>query len=144
MNSCSMEHLVHVCVCVCYRPPVREVCPNHEVVMFQPRTVTTPKPRLFLLLLYSLLMNLTRPLLMPSDFLPGRNTTPTPPPHPPTSTLSPHGIICPPERHPYLSQYTENISPPPHSSLSESDSSLLPFPSPRLLDYGLRHSLAAI
>ena len=29
-------------VCVCYRPPVRVVCLNHEVVDFQPRTVTAP------------------------------------------------------------------------------------------------------
>ena len=31
---------VCVCVCVCYRPPFHAVCPNHEVVLFQPRTVT--------------------------------------------------------------------------------------------------------
>ena len=31
-----------VCVCVCYRPLVRAVYPNHEVVVFQPRTVIVP------------------------------------------------------------------------------------------------------
>ena len=31
-----------VFVCMCYRPPVRAVCSNHEVVVFQPRTVTDP------------------------------------------------------------------------------------------------------
>ena len=30
------------CCCCCFRPPVRVVCPNHEVVLFQPRTGTTP------------------------------------------------------------------------------------------------------
>ena len=37
--------------CVCYYPPVRGVCPNYEVVEFQPRTVTPLKPRLCCLLL---------------------------------------------------------------------------------------------
>ena len=31
---------------MCYWSPVHEVCPNHEVVIFQPQTVTLPKPRL--------------------------------------------------------------------------------------------------
>ena len=31
-----------ICVCVCNRPLVREVCTNDEVVMFQPRAVTPP------------------------------------------------------------------------------------------------------
>ena len=31
-----------VCLCVCYWPPVVVVCPNHEVLVFQPCTVTTP------------------------------------------------------------------------------------------------------
>ena len=29
-------------MCVCYRPPAHTVCLNHEVVEFQPRTVTAP------------------------------------------------------------------------------------------------------
>ena len=37
---------VCVCVCVCYRPPVHLVFPNHEVVGFQPRTVTDLLTRL--------------------------------------------------------------------------------------------------
>ena len=31
-----------VCVCVCNRPPICEVCMNCEVVVFQPWTVTPP------------------------------------------------------------------------------------------------------
>ena len=31
-----------VCVCLCFRPPVRLVCLNHEVAEFQPRKVTGP------------------------------------------------------------------------------------------------------
>ena len=31
-----------VCVCVYFCSPVRAVCPNHEVVVFQPRKGTTP------------------------------------------------------------------------------------------------------
>ena len=37
---------------VCYWPPVSGVCRNDEVVEFQPRTVTPPKPRPLLLLLH--------------------------------------------------------------------------------------------
>ena len=33
---------VCVFVCVCHWPPVRAVCPNHEVAVFQHRTVTAP------------------------------------------------------------------------------------------------------
>ena len=55
---------------MCYCPPVYEICPNHEVVMFQPRTVTTPKPRLRRLLLHSLLFETPHPLLLPFDVLP--------------------------------------------------------------------------
>ena len=29
-------------LCLCHRPPVHAVCLNHEVVVFQPRTVTAP------------------------------------------------------------------------------------------------------
>ena len=38
--------------CVCYRPPVYGLCPNYELVEFQPRAVTPPKPRLCCLLLH--------------------------------------------------------------------------------------------
>ena len=31
---------IYVCVCVCYRPRGLGVCPNYEVVEFQPQTVT--------------------------------------------------------------------------------------------------------
>ena len=114
---------MYVCVCVCYWSLVRYVCPNHEVVMLQPRTVNTPKPRIIRLLLYSLLLNPPHPLLLPSNVLTGGQTTPDPPPHPLTYSLLSHGIIHPHGRHPYLSHHTEITSPPPRPSLSESDSS---------------------
>ena len=40
-----------MCVYMCYRPPVHEVCPNYEVVEFQPWKVTPPEPRIYCLLL---------------------------------------------------------------------------------------------
>ena len=42
-------------VCLCYWLPVRGVCPNYEVVEFQPRKVTPTKPMLcpLLLIVYS-------------------------------------------------------------------------------------------
>ena len=36
-----MYHLC-CCWCCCFCPPVSAVCPNHEAVMFQPRTGTDP------------------------------------------------------------------------------------------------------
>ena len=39
----NFSHLCDVCVCVCLcvnQPPVQTVCPNYEVVVFQPWTVT--------------------------------------------------------------------------------------------------------
>ena len=30
-------------MCLCYWPPVRLVCPNHDVVILQPRTGTAPE-----------------------------------------------------------------------------------------------------
>ena len=49
-NTSSSSYLVVIFImhpllatlCVCYWPPVRVVCLNHEVLLFQPRTVTTP------------------------------------------------------------------------------------------------------
>ena len=29
-------------MCVCNRPPVRELCPNYDVMVFEPCTVTLP------------------------------------------------------------------------------------------------------
>ena len=40
-----------VCAWVCYRTLVHEVCPNYEVVEYQPCTVTPPESRLCRLLL---------------------------------------------------------------------------------------------
>ena len=34
--------VTYIYVCVCNCPPVHEVCPNYDVVMFQPRTETPP------------------------------------------------------------------------------------------------------
>ena len=118
-----------VCVCVYYWPPVCKVFINHEVVMFQPRIVTTPKSRFCHLLLYSLLLNTTRSLLLQPDVLPGGKPTPDLAPNPPMSGLSLYGIICPPGHHPSPSQHTKNTSPP--------------FPPPRLPYYRRCCSLAA-
>ena len=111
--------------------------------MFQPWTVTPPKPRLCCLLLYSLLLESSPP--PPPDFgCPyGGGTTFSPPPPPPTSTLLSHGIIRPPGRHPSPSQYTKNTSPLPNHLLSESNSSSPPSPLPHLMDSCCYHSLAA-
>ena len=110
-------------MCVCYWPLVHEVYRNHDVVMFLPWIVTTRKPILCQLLLYSLIMNPPHPLLLPSNLPPGRNPNIAPPTHVPASTLSSYGIICPPGQQPSPSQHTKNTSPTPHPLLSDSDSS---------------------
>ena len=133
-----------MCLCVCYWPPVHEVCTNHEVVMFQPRTETPPKPRLRHLLVHSLIFE-PAPSPPPSIrcLSRGAQRIPDPPPHPPTSTFSPNEIIFPPRYHPSLYQHTDNTLPSPHPSLSESGSSYPTYPSPHLLDSCQRRSLAA-
>ena len=127
---------------MCCWPPVLEVCLNHEVVMFQTRSVTTPKPSLCRLFLYILLLNLPCPPLLPSDVLLGGQPTPDPPPHPHMYALLSHMIIRPIGRHPSLSQNTENTLPTPHPSLSDSNSSSPPSSPPCLTYYHHRCSLA--
>ena len=36
----DLQGLAIIHLCVCYRPLVCVVCPNHEVMVFQPQTVT--------------------------------------------------------------------------------------------------------
>ena len=68
--------------------------------------------RLHCLLLCSLNLNLTLPLLLPPDVRPRDQPNPPQPPHPSTSTLTLHGIICPPGHTLSLSQYTKkNLVP---------------------------------
>ena len=81
--------------------------------MFQPCTVTAPKPRICHLLLYSSLLNPPFHLLLLSNVLPGGQYTPDPPPHSPTYSLLIHDIICPPGPHLYPSHHTKKSSPPP-------------------------------
>ena len=89
-------------------PPVRGVCLNHEVMIFQSRKVT---PRylgsvLNCYLRYSTLLNPLLPLRPPPDLCLGGGC-----PHPPlttilsTSVVQPHRIIFPPERHLSPSQH---------------------------------------
>ena len=40
----TFHNVIYLCVC-CWTP-VRGVCPNYEMVEFQPQTVTPPEPRL--------------------------------------------------------------------------------------------------
>ena len=58
-------------VCICYWPPVREVCQNYEVVIFQTRKFTTLDlvSVAYFFIAYSL--NPPHPLFLPSDICPG-------------------------------------------------------------------------
>ena len=60
-----------VCVCVCYWPPVREIFPNHEVMIFQPRTLTTPDLGSVAYCYIAYLLNPSHPLFLPYDVCPG-------------------------------------------------------------------------
>ena len=42
VNTISGATIRRMGVCVCFRPPVRTVCPNHEVVELQHQAVTIP------------------------------------------------------------------------------------------------------
>ena len=55
---------------MCYWPPVREVCPNYEAVMFQPWTLTTPDLGYIVYCYIAYLLNPPQPILLPSDVRP--------------------------------------------------------------------------
>ena len=60
-----------MCVCVCYWPPVREVCPNYEVAMFQPSKLTTPDLGFVAYFFTAYLLNPTQPLFLLFNVYPG-------------------------------------------------------------------------
>ena len=100
---------VCVCVCVCYWPPVCEVFPNYEVVVFHPQILTTPDLGSFTYCYIGFLLNPPNPLFLPSDVRQGKAG------HSCLAALaidvSPHGIIHPTGRHPYPSLHTPKPSP---------------------------------
>ena len=68
-------------------------------------------PRLYRLLLHSLLIEPVSPSCPAVQFSLGRGQhNPAPPPQPSTSDLLPQGIIRPPGHHPYLYQHTKKPS----------------------------------
>ena len=104
---------VCVCVCVCCRSPSREVCPNYEVVEFQPRTVTPPEPMIFCLLLRIFYLSLPALSACRLMSFQGFHSPPALVPLPLTSVVSPHSIIRPPGGHLSPSQHTYAPCLPP-------------------------------
>ena len=104
-------------------PPVRGVCPNHEVVMFQPRTATPPYLGSVVKCYVSIstLLNLLRPspplsslIRPPPDFRLGGCHHPPLATLPSTYVVQPHRIIRPPWRHLSLSQHPKTPRSLPH------------------------------
>ena len=56
---------------MCYWTPVCELCTNHEVVMFQPRSLNPPKLSSVAYCYMAYLLNPLRPILLPSCVRPG-------------------------------------------------------------------------
>ena len=101
--KCGQTGSARLCCCCCwYWPPVYGVCPNCEVVEFQPRTLTTPDLG-SVTYCYVHLLEPPHPPLLPSD---------VPSPQPSSSVLPPHRIIRPPGCHLYPSQHTEKTPSP--------------------------------
>ena len=126
------QFIVCVCLCVCYWPPFREVCPNYEVVKFQPPFLITPDLGSVAYCNVAYLLVPPHPLLLPSDVLS---------PQPSSSVKIAQGTIHPPGRHSSLSQHTEKPPPAFPSPVTSIDrliiASLVPtkpakFPSPPL------------
>ena len=92
LSACYIN-MLYACCCCWYWPPVREFCPNCEVVEFQPQTLTTPDLG-SVAYCYVNVLDLPHPPLLPSD---------VPPPQTFSSVLPMHRIIWPPGRHPYPS-----------------------------------------
>ena len=116
--------VIIICCCCCYWPTFREVCPNYEVVVFQPRTLTTPDLSSVAYCYVAHLLNPPHTLLLQSD---------VPPPQTLPSVLVTYRSIQPPGRPPSPSQHTEKLCLPfPHPLLIEADSYSTSSPPPRL------------
>ena len=88
---------VCMCVCVCNRPPVSEVCPNYEVVMFQPLTVTPPHLVSIAIVTYFI------------------SSPPAPPDYIVFLYCSfPYSILLPPHQQPFIVGSLYLFSPAPH------------------------------
>ena len=96
-------------VCGCYWSPVRVVFLNYEVVVFQPRTLTTPDLGSITYYYIAYLLNLTRPLFLPYDVLPGEEAHSCP--VSPAIDMSPHRIIRSHGHHLSPSLHTKKPSP---------------------------------
>ena len=110
--------------------------------MFQPQTLTIPLLGYVTYCYRDYLLNPPLPIFLPPDVRPGGQ--PTPAPHPQISifVLLRYSIILPYGSHPYPSQNTKNLHPPPpYQLLPESDSSSPPSPLPHLPNYRRYRSL---
>ena len=94
----------HCCVCVCYWPPVHEVCPNYEVVVFQPWKLTTLDLGSVAYCYIAYLLNPPHLLFLTSYVRQGEASHSFPDAS--SNNVSLHGIICPTGRHPSTSQHT--------------------------------------
>ena len=131
--STDIEYILLIACCYCwYWPPVHEVCPNYEVVEVQPLTLTTPDIGSIAFYYIAFALDLLHPLLLPSDiYLPSRRLLTCL--H--TGSSAYLGVTClypsiPENHHPLFR----------HLSLSETNSSSPPSPSPRLPDSRRCHS----
>ena len=61
---------IYICMCVCYCPTLREVFPNYDMVMFQPRKFTTLDLVSFTYCYIDYLLNTPDHLLLLSDVRP--------------------------------------------------------------------------
>ena len=111
-------------VCVCYWPPVREVCPNYEVVTFQPQILTNLDLGSVADCYTAYLLNPPHHLFLPFNVRPGEAYKSCP--NAPDINVSPNRIICPPGRHPSLSQHTNKRLPASPSPITSRFRFLLP------------------
>ena len=133
-------------LCVCYWPPISEICPDYKVVMFQPQTLTTTDLGSVANFYIAYLLNYPQPLLLPYNVCPGGVS-------PLLSQLPSHQrpffwrtILS---SHPGVTRLHPGIPKklhprPPHPSLTESDSSSTPSTLSCLQNYRNHRSLSAI
>ena len=125
----------YFCCCCCYWPPIREVCPNYELVEFQPRTFTTPYLGSVAYCYVAYLLYPPYPLLPPS------HVPPPPPFYFDASTIGSSTHLGVPRLCPRIHK---KPSPPLLSpSLLETDSPSPPSPPPFLSDSCRCRSLTA-
>ena len=86
IHGVQVKRYIEICVCMCYWPTVRGLCPNYYVVEFQPWTLI-PLQLGYVAYCYIAILDPPRPLLLPTNVRPGGGQPPPAPTPPPPMSI---------------------------------------------------------